>query len=86
VRALQAFVAVAELGSFRAAGDAMFLEASTISKLVARLEASLGGTRLLARSTRKVSVTLAGAAALQTAHEVLAALERFHAAAARPPS
>lgn len=83
IRGLQAFMAVAELGSFRAAGDALFLDASTVSKSVTRLEATLG-VKLLTRTTRKVTPTAAGVAILGPARAVLVAVDELVAAARRP--
>jgi DNA-binding MarR family transcriptional regulator len=72
LRALQAFLLVAELDSFRRAGEHLFMDASTISKLVRRLEAELG-VELLHRSTRTVTLTAAGEAAREAALTLLLA-------------
>ena len=56
---LTAFVAVAELLSFRAASERLEVTASALSHTIKQLEARLG-VRLLQRSTRGVSVTDAG--------------------------
>jgi DNA-binding transcriptional LysR family regulator len=50
---------VAELQSFRAAGDALGVPRSTVSRRVAELESALG-TRLFHRTTRRVELTSAG--------------------------
>ena len=55
------FVRVVEAGSFTAAADKLGLSQSAVSKCVNRLEERMG-TRLLNRSTRKLSLTEAGAA------------------------
>lgn len=55
------FVNVVENGSFSGAARTLHLSKSAVSKTVSRLEASLG-TRLLNRTTRKLSLTEAGRA------------------------
>src|SRR5690554_4287710 len=57
----EAYVAVVEHGGFAAAARALGRDPSVVSRRVDALERRLG-VRLLARSTRKVSVTEAGAA------------------------
>src|SRR5215468_616584 len=57
--AVELFVRVAELRSFRAAGDALGVPRSTVSRRVAELESALG-TRLFHRTTRHVDLTSAG--------------------------
>src|SRR5262249_15366457 len=59
IGAVELFVRVAELRSFRAAGDALGVPRSTVSRRVAELESALG-TRLLHRTTRHVELTNAG--------------------------
>jgi DNA-binding transcriptional LysR family regulator len=56
---LAAFVAVAEEGSFNAAGHRLNRDATVISRRVQNLEQSLG-VRLVERSTRRVALTEAG--------------------------
>ncbi|ESW94984.1 hypothetical protein X727_32110 [Mesorhizobium sp. L103C119B0] len=57
---LKTFCRVAQLGSIAAAARAEASEASTLSRRIAGLEAQLG-TRLFQRTTRKLSLTEAGA-------------------------
>ncbi len=57
--ALQVFRTVAELGSFSAAARKLGLSPAAISKNVAELERHVG-TRLIQRTTRKMSLTEAG--------------------------
>ncbi|MDO5632886.1 MAG: LysR family transcriptional regulator [Paracoccus sp. (in: a-proteobacteria)] len=57
---IAAFAAVADQGSFVAAARVIGVDASLISRRVRRLEEHLG-TRLLARTTRQVALTEAGA-------------------------
>jgi DNA-binding transcriptional LysR family regulator len=80
IGAVEIFVRVAELRSFRAAGDALRVPRSTVSRRVAELESALG-TRLFHRTTRHVELTSAGKAyvracgpALQTITEAGGAL------------
>lgn len=56
---VEAFLAVAELGSFAAAASRIGRDASAISRRVSMLEQHLG-VRLLSRTTRKVALTDAG--------------------------
>jgi DNA-binding transcriptional LysR family regulator len=76
VRELQALLAVADSGSFSAAGQRLFLDASAVGKLIARLERRLS-TTLAVRSTRRVTLTDAGVRAVSAAEVVLAAVESF---------
>lgn len=70
LRSLRAFRAVGERGSFAAAARELEVTASTVTKLVAALEAQLG-VRLLQRSTRRVSLTAAGEALLPACSQLL---------------
>lgn len=72
--AVAVFVRVAETSSFRGAADALGVPRSTVSRRVAALERQLG-TRLLRRTTRKVSLTDAGAAFLRSCQPALGALD-----------
>ncbi|WP_299454010.1 LysR family transcriptional regulator [uncultured Pigmentiphaga sp.] len=71
VRQLQAFVLVAQLGSFTKAAGAMHVTQSALSMLIRELESGLG-TRLVDRTTRSVSVTAVGAEFLASAERILA--------------
>jgi len=79
--ALQAFVAVAEQGSFSRAADALFLTQPAISKRVAALEEELR-TPLFDRMGRSVRLTEAGETLLPHARRVLAELEASRQAVA----
>jgi DNA-binding transcriptional LysR family regulator len=59
--ALASFVAVADSSSFSVAAGRLGLPRSSVSRHIARLEADLG-ERLIHRSTRRVSLSVAGAA------------------------
>ncbi|GAC1330431.1 MAG: LysR family transcriptional regulator [Collimonas sp.] len=56
---LRAFVAVAELNSFRAAADSIHLSQPALSRRVEKLEIALG-VRLFDRTTRSVNLTAVG--------------------------
>lgn len=67
--ALESFVAVAEAGSFTAAADRLGLSKIVVNRRVTALEKTLG-ERLLARSTRSLTLTEAGAAVVARADRV----------------
>lgn len=71
---LQAFVAVAERGSFRAAAEHIHLSAPALSRRVVRLEEILGA-RLFHRTTRTVELTPLGRVFLERARAALDDLE-----------
>ncbi|MCU0694911.1 MAG: LysR family transcriptional regulator [Myxococcaceae bacterium] len=68
------FEAVVRQGGFTAAAQALGLQKSTVSRMVARLEERLG-VRLLERTSRQVSVTPAGRAYVERCAEGLRLLE-----------
>lgn len=70
---LRAFVRVARLGSFAAAARELRISTTAVSRRVATLEDQLGA-RLLNRTTRRVSLTDAGAVALDRAEQLLSDL------------
>ncbi len=71
---MKIFVRVAEAGSFAAVATQRGLARSVITRQVAALEARLG-TKLIARSTRRLALTAAGAAYLEKCREILALVE-----------
>jgi DNA-binding transcriptional LysR family regulator len=73
-RELALFVVVIEQGSFSAAGRALGLSPSAVSRAIDRIEARLG-VRLLLRTTRAVSLTAEGQAYLLAARRILADLD-----------
>ena len=73
-RALQVFAAVVDLGSFSAAGRALDLSPSAVSRIVDRIETRLGA-RLLLRSTRALTLTAEGRVYLQAARRILTDLD-----------
>lgn len=71
---MRLFVKVAELGSFAAVAQQMNVARSGVTRQVAALEAHLG-TKLIARSTRRLSLTSAGTGYLEKCREILALVE-----------
>lgn len=71
---LRAFLAVADLGSFRAASEALHLSQSALSRRADKLEEALG-VQLLLRTTRKVELTTVGRGFVPRARSVLNELE-----------
>lgn len=74
LQAMEVFVRVAEAGSFTAVADRLNVARSAITRQIAALEAHLG-TKLLARSTRRLSLTSSGSAYLEKCREILAMVE-----------
>lgn len=72
---LRTFVAVAELGGFGRAAEALHLAQPAVSQHIKRLERQLGAT-VLRRSTRRVELTAAGEQLLRRARSVLAEVTR----------
>lgn len=68
---MQAFAAVAELGSFVGAADQLETSKAAVSRYVAQLEERLG-VRLMHRTTRRLSMTDEGHAFLSHCKETLA--------------
>ncbi len=71
---MRAFVRVAESGSFTAVANEMDVARSVVTRQVADLEAHLG-VKLIARSTRRLSLTSAGAGYLDTCRNILSLVE-----------
>lgn len=69
-QSLQAFVAVADHGSFSLAAETLYLTQPAVSKRIATLEDQLG-VRLFDRIARRVSLTEAGRLLLPRAREIL---------------
>lgn len=78
---LQAFVAVAESGSFRGAAGRLGIGRALVSKRIAGLERGLG-VRLLNRTTRRVSLTDPGQELLGRAQRIIAEYDEARAALA----
>lgn len=71
---LRAFLAVADLGSFRAASESLHLSQSAVSRRLDKLEDALG-VELLTRTTRKLELTTVGRTFVPKARAVLDELE-----------
>ena len=74
LREIECFIAVAELGSFVKAADALNVSKAAISRTILDLEARLG-TRLMQRTTRRLSLTEAGVLYLDRCKQIVSALE-----------
>jgi DNA-binding transcriptional LysR family regulator len=70
-RQLQAFLAIARLGSFTRAADEIFVTQAGLSLMLKDFEAQVGA-RLFDRTTRSVRLTPAGEALLPTARRMMA--------------
>jgi DNA-binding transcriptional LysR family regulator len=71
---LQAFTAVAALGSFRAAAQSLHLSQPALSRRIDKLEAALG-VKLLERTTRRVSLSNTGREFARKAQSLLDELD-----------
>jgi LysR family transcriptional regulator for bpeEF and oprC len=76
IAAMQAFVRVVEAGTFTKAADSMGLPKPTVTRLIQTLEAHLQ-TKLLNRTTRRVTVTADGAAYFDRALRLLGELDEL---------
>lgn len=70
LNAMQIFVRVVETGSFTAAADQLGVARSVVTRQVAALETHLGA-KLIARSTRRLALTAAGALYLEKCRDIL---------------
>lgn len=85
--AMQVFVRVVEHGSFAKAAERLGISTSACSRHVADLETHLG-SRLLNRTTRRLSLTETGQAFFERSVQLLSDLddaEQFVAQSARAP-
>lgn len=80
--ALRVFVRIAESGAFSKSADSMNIPRPTVTKLVQDLERHLG-TKLLHRTTRRVSVTPEGAAYYERATRLIGDLDEMDESTAR---
>ncbi len=81
LEAMAMLLAVVEHGSLSAAGRFLHVPLATLSRKIADLETGLG-TRLLLRTTRKLSLTDAGIAYVAAARRILEQVEEAERAAA----
>lgn len=72
--AMRTFVRVAETGSFTAVAEQMNVARSAITRQIAALEAHLG-VKLIARSTRRLSLTSAGTTYIDQCRDILDRLD-----------
>ncbi len=79
--AMTTFLAVVDAGSFSAASRKLRVPVTTVSRRVAELETHLR-TQLLQRTTRKLSLTDAGAAYLEACRRVMEQIEEAERVAA----
>jgi DNA-binding transcriptional LysR family regulator len=79
--ALRVFVRIADSGAFSKAADSMNIPRPTVTKLVQDLERHLG-TKLLHRTTRRVSVTSEGTAYYERATRLISDLDEMDQSAA----
>ena len=82
---MQAFVAVVQAGSFVAAAERLDTSKAVVSRMVLELEARLG-TRLLNRTTRRLSLTDAGNDYVERCRQVLEDVADANAAASQGAS
>ncbi|MFI5443813.1 LysR substrate-binding domain-containing protein [Polaromonas sp. UC242_47] len=80
--AMQAFVRVVEAGTFTKAADSIGLPKATVTRLIQTLEKELD-TKLLNRTTRKVTVTADGAAYYERAGRLLGDMEELESSMSR---
>ena len=80
LRSIEMLVRAVEAGTLTAAADAMHLSPAAVSRGVADLEAHLG-TRLVQRSSRRLSLTEGGAQFVEQARRVLEAMSEAEAVA-----
>lgn len=78
LHAMRVFVRVVEANSFTRAADTLGLPRASVTTTIQNLEASLG-VRLLQRTTRKLSLTLDGAAYLEGATRILSDIDEIEA-------
>jgi len=76
LQAMQAYVRVVEAGTFTKAADSLDLPKATVTRLIQTLETHLR-TKLLNRTTRRVTVTPDGAAYYERAMRLLSDLEEL---------
>jgi DNA-binding transcriptional LysR family regulator len=79
LRAMTAFVAIADRGSLTAAADSLGTSLPSVVRTLAALERELGA-RLLTRTTRRIALTEEGRDYLERARRVLAQVEEAEAA------
>ncbi len=81
LQVMRTFVRVAEAGGFAEAARQSHTSAPSVTRAIAALERAIG-TRLLARTTRSMTLTEAGGHYLEDCRRILAEIEEAEAAAA----
>ena len=74
LQSMRVFAKVVEMGSFAKAAEALDLSATVVTRNLADLEAHLG-TRLLNRTTRKLSLTESGQVYLARVRQILSDID-----------
>ena len=74
LQSMRVFTKVVDSGNFASAADALGLANSVVTRYVADLERHLGA-RLLNRTTRRLSLTEAGALYIERCHQILAEID-----------
>ncbi len=74
LKSMRMFIRVAELGSFSAAARQLGIARSIVTRHIAQLENELG-TKLMTRSTRRLTLTSAGSVYLEKCREILDLIE-----------
>jgi DNA-binding transcriptional LysR family regulator len=80
-QAMKVFVKVAETGGFAEAGRQLNMSPPAVTRTIAALEAAIGG-KLLARTTRSVKLTEAGARYFEDCRRILSEIAEAEASAA----
>src|SRR6218665_1941387 len=80
--AMQAFVRVVEAGNFTKAADSLEMPKTSVTRLVQSLESHLQ-TKLLNRTTRRVTVTPDGAAYYERALRLLSDMDELESSMSR---
>ena len=70
ITAARVFVTIVEQGTMAAAGDCLDMSRSMVTRYLSEME-NWAGSRLLHRSTRRLSLTSSGEAALQHCRQLL---------------
>ncbi|QCP53226.1 LysR family transcriptional regulator [Trinickia violacea] len=84
-QAMQAFIRVVESGTFTKAAQMLDIPKTAVTRLIASLEVELG-TKLLNRTTRKVSTTADGAAYYERALQLMSDLAELEGSMSRAKS
>ena len=78
ITAMRTFIRIVDTNSFTRAAESLNIPRATATTIVQNLEALLG-TQLLARTTRRLSVTPEGAAYYERCAQILADIDEMEA-------